>query len=282
MSSEVLKTGTSYTAGLRHRKAGYQRVPLTEDIELGEFSEVPLTAAAEEAADVSVPLIESSGIGAGGAVAAGAAEFGQVAGGVIGGALIGAVTGKIAYDKSWEQFDQTQKNADKWMQDLQKKWLENAEKKQKITIAQQELERRAQEHLNNDEVLTKHGWVPREGIKYNNRGWVVPPFEYLGPGNDINDNKKPINEVDEDARQHDISYQNNPGNVRPADNEFKRQQLDHIIESINLNEHPLNTLGAAIGYSGIKAKTSVEDILNRQLYPSEYNYNYYEQYIWFI
>lgn len=256
---------TSYTSGIRRR--GYHRVPTIEedeeieladlddiDLEQGllpaeeeEVEDLGLTVATEAAAETTAAELATSALGTVGAVA-----------GIVGGAA-------YAWNKAGEQYEQIETNSEKWIADLQKKWQEKHQIKERIDRNQERLEHQESVHRDRGDVLTRRGWISNHH-KDHNRGIVPPPFQYLGPGNSLS-GQKPYNEVDEHAREHDIAYQQHPGNVREADNIFKNKLKDHLVEGINQQEHPGNVIGAALGYAGISAKNIAEDLLNKQLYP---------------
>lgn len=100
----------------------------------------------------------------------------------------------------------------------------------------------------------------------NIRDLSLPPFKYLGPGNPLNKGE-PINEIDADAREHDIAYNKNI-DISGADTTFINKSKDHIVNAINLKESPLNTLGAVLGAAGIGAKKFIEDKTG-QIYPGK-------------
>lgn len=91
------------------------------------------------------------------------------------------------------------------------------------------------------------------------RGLTVPGYKYLGPGNSLN-RGEPVNEIDEDAKEHDEAYDKakTTQEVSQADNKFVNKALDHLVNAINLKETPGNTFGAAIGAIGIGTKQAIE------------------------
>lgn len=105
--------------------------------------------------------------------------------------------------------------------------------------------------------------------KTNRRGFVVPPYKYLGPGNDLN-RGEPYNEIDSDARIHDIEYSKarNIKNILKSDKNFINKAGDHIIEGIKLNESPSNIIGSIIGGTGISSKHLIEKNTGKSLYPT--------------
>lgn len=95
--------------------------------------------------------------------------------------------------------------------------------------------------------------------KQNSKDYTLPGYNYLGPGNILNKGP-PLNDIDADAQQHDIAYDKaqTSKEVSKADEIFVNQAKDHIVESINLNDKPLNTIGSIVGAVGIGTKQAVE------------------------
>lgn len=99
-------------------------------------------------------------------------------------------------------------------------------------------------------------------------GLTLPGYKYLGPGNSLN-RGQPVNAVDEDAREHDLLYNNakTEQEVRYADDHFISKTLDHVVNAINLKETPKSAIGAAVGLAGIGIKKGIENHTG-VIYPS--------------
>lgn len=91
-------------------------------------------------------------------------------------------------------------------------------------------------------------------------GIQVPGTNYVGPGNPL-DNGKPTSLVDEDAREHDISYSksSNPIDISFSDSNTIQKFGDHFIEDNS-------DITALIGRTGLQIKKAVEKHTG-QLYP---------------
>lgn len=90
-----------------------------------------------------------------------------------------------------------------------------------------------------------------------NRGYVVPGYNYLGPGNDIGyeDDPEPVNELDAAAMRHDMLYDQatGPEDIQEADEIFLRETKGLGVP-------------AAVARGMIAAKRSVEGIVG-VMYP---------------
>lgn len=106
-------------------------------------------------------------------------------------------------------------------------------------------------------------------VKQLTRGYVPPPFNYLGPGNSL-DIGPPYNEIDADAQKHDNQYNvaKTSEEVHQSDLEFLSHAGDHIIEGISGKGSISNTLGAIAGGIGIGAKHLTEKAAGKVIYPS--------------
>lgn len=99
-------------------------------------------------------------------------------------------------------------------------------------------------------------------------GYTVPGFKYLGPGNTLNLGQ-PVNEIDEDAKEHDIAYSKaiNYKEVEDADTKFISKAGDHIAEGIAGRGSIKNSIGSTLGAVGISIKKAVENKFGA-IYPS--------------
>ena len=107
-------------------------------------------------------------------------------------------------------------------------------------------------------------------------GLNPPPFKYLGPGNSLNKGK-PYNQIDADAKEHDIAYANAKENesIHQADDKFIKKASDHLIEGLSGKGSVSDTVGAIVGGLGIGAKRLIES-KSGVIYPSiSGNYNVY-------
>lgn len=91
-------------------------------------------------------------------------------------------------------------------------------------------------------------------------GLNPPPFKYLGPGNSLNKGK-PYNNIDADAKTHDITYAKakNPEEIRKADDTFLQKASDHISEGLAGKGSISDTVGSIVGGLGIGAKRLIEN-----------------------
>jgi hypothetical protein len=113
-------------------------------------------------------------------------------------------------------------------------------------------------------------FVPLENqAESSERGFVPPPFKYLGPGNSLN-RGPPYNKVDEDARQHDIQYSQatNKEHIFESDRQFLNKAYKHITDGISGKGTISDTIGGVIGYGGIGVKHLAEKIRGDTIYPS--------------
>ena len=101
------------------------------------------------------------------------------------------------------------------------------------------------------------------------RGYVPPPFNYLGPGNSLNAGV-PYNFVDADAEKHDHQYNTakTSQDVQSSDLEFISHAGDHIVEGISGQGSISDTLGAIAGIVGIGGKHLTEKTIGKTLYPN--------------
>lgn len=99
-------------------------------------------------------------------------------------------------------------------------------------------------------------------------GYTVPGFKYLGPGNTLNLGK-PVNEIDEDAKEHDIAYNEaiSYKEIEDADTKFISKAGDHIAEGIAGRGSIKNSIGGTLGAVGISIKKAVENKFG-PIYPS--------------
>lgn len=97
------------------------------------------------------------------------------------------------------------------------------------------------------------------------RGFAVPPWDYLGPGNGF-DRGFGFDLVDRDARRHDYRYIVDK-DVSEADKEFIKQASDHFIEGLQGKGSVSDTIGGALGTVGIGVKHIIEKATG-QIYPS--------------
>nr|QTZ83169.1 MAG: VP1 [Periparus ater ambidensovirus] len=102
-----------------------------------------------------------------------------------------------------------------------------------------------------------------------NRGFVPPPFKYLGPGNSLN-RGPPYNHIDAAAREHDIAYTEakTKDDVYNADQKFLSESKKHLLAGITGEGTFSDSIGAAIGGVGIGTKHLIEKATNRVYYPS--------------
>jgi hypothetical protein len=109
-------------------------------------------------------------------------------------------------------------------------------------------------------------FVPLEN---QHRGFVPPPYKYLGPGNSLNQGQ-PFNYIDDDARSHDIEYSNakSKADVYNSDKNFLSKAGDHLAEGLSGKGSLGNTLGAAAGIVGIGGKHLLEKSTGTVLHPS--------------
>ena len=105
----------------------------------------------------------------------------------------------------------------------------------------------------------QHGEINTVPLENQHTDLTIPPYKYLGPGNSLNKGT-PYNEIDADAKEHDIAYSTatHENDVFKSDKEFLQKASDHLVEGINLNESPSNVIGAALGLTGIGTKHAVE------------------------
>nr|QTZ83207.1 MAG: structural protein [Periparus ater ambidensovirus] len=105
-------------------------------------------------------------------------------------------------------------------------------------------------------------------VEEEKRGFVPPPFKYLGPGNSLQRGPA-YNQIDADAQKHDEDYNKatNTQHIETADKEFIGRAGDHIIEGISGKGSISDTVGAIAGGIGIGAKHLVEKATGN-LYPS--------------
>lgn len=95
-------------------------------------------------------------------------------------------------------------------------------------------------------------------VKATKRGFVLPGYNYLGPGNSLN-RGNPVNETDHIAQIHDHQYHNakTVEEIRASDRQaikgFSKQALK-------------GSFGGALGAAGIGLKYGVESITGVQ-YP---------------
>lgn len=99
---------------------------------------------------------------------------------------------------------------------------------------------------------------PEEISDFN--GLVPKPFKYLGPGNSL-DRGIPYNDIDEDAKEHDIAYDSakTQEEIQRSDIHLLRKASDHIIEGISGRGSISDTIGGTLAGLGIGAKKLVED-----------------------
>lgn len=97
------------------------------------------------------------------------------------------------------------------------------------------------------------------------RGFVIPPWDYLGPGNGVNRGFG-FDLVDRDARRHDYRYLVEK-NVEEADKEFIKYASDHFIEGLQGKASISDSIGGALGTVGIGVKHIIEKATG-QIYPS--------------
>ena len=100
-----------------------------------------------------------------------------------------------------------------------------------------------------------------------NRGFVPPPFKYLGPGNSLN-RGTPYNDIDADAQEHDHAYDTakTQEDIRESDIHLLRKASDHIVEGISGRGSISNTIGGALAGIGIGGKYLIEKAVGVQ-YP---------------
>lgn len=100
------------------------------------------------------------------------------------------------------------------------------------------------------------------------RGYTLPGFKYLGPGNSLNQGE-PTNRVDATARTHDIEYSTaaTASDIRQSDRRFIGANINHLSESLQGNRSISETVGAAAGTIGIGVKYLAESAVGVQ-YPS--------------
>lgn len=118
--------------------------------------------------------------------------------------------------------------------------VNNPEKFPKLT------EREQQGEITNNETISR-------------RGYVLPGFRYLGPGNSLN-RGEPTNQIDADAQKHDNQYNqaSTSQHIKTADTEFTHKAIDHVIEGISGKGSISNTIGGIVGSIGIGAKNLLE------------------------
>lgn len=122
-----------------------------------------------------------------------------------------------------------------------------------------------------DIVPLEHQHQDADFISQENQhsGFVPPPFKYLGPGNSLN-RGQPYNYIDDDARTHDIEYNQAKTieDVYKSDQKFISAAGDHFIEGLSGKGSISDTIGAAIGGIGIGAKHLFEKSTGTIVYPS--------------
>lgn len=128
--------------------------------------------------------------------------------------------------------------------------------------------KRIDQELFNTNKLPKSGKVSSNETVVDDRGYVIPGFNYLGPGNSLN-RGNPVNDIDADAQIHDNQYNQakTSEHVKAADREFTQKAIDHFIEGIGGAGNIGNTFGGAIGGIGIGIKNLIEKKTG-VLYPS--------------
>ena len=91
----------------------------------------------------------------------------------------------------------------------------------------------------------------------------------MGPGNSLN-RGKPYNNIDSDAKIHDIQYSNakTKEDIHQSDKEFLQKSGDHIIEGISGQSSYSDTIGAVLGGSGIGAKHLYDQLTGSISYPN--------------
>lgn len=91
--------------------------------------------------------------------------------------------------------------------------------------------------------------------------FLIPGYNYLGPGNPL-DNGEPVNELDADAQQHDIDYENaiSADQIHEADKKAINKFRQHLKSS--------NATAASLGIAGLNSKLGVEKVFGVR-YPSK-------------
>lgn len=136
----------------------------------------------------------------------------------------------------------------------------------------QELQRRNNPGPHDDWNNSKYYAQGRNALEA--RGLVPPPFKYLGPGNSL-DRGTPYNEIDADAKKHDIAYNNakTHKDIAASDIQLLGEASDHIIEGISGRGSVSNTIGGALAGIGIGGKYLTEKAVG-PIYPSTFSGNY--------
>lgn len=101
------------------------------------------------------------------------------------------------------------------------------------------------------------------------QGLVPPPYKYLGPGNSLN-RGTPYNNIDSDAKTHDIQYSNaeTKEDIHQSDKEFLQKSGDHIVEGISGQGSYSDTIGAVVGGTGIGVKHLYDKLTGSISYPN--------------
>lgn len=210
-----------------------EETPLLEEVELQELGAEEGITYAFETAEASGVLLDETGVGAPIGIAIG----------------ILAALGYGAYE-IWQHLVDKGYRASK--ETIEHHIDHNPYKKLDLDISE----------LKNQNV--DFDYIPTED---QHRGLVPPPFKYLGPGNTL-EQGIPYNEVDEDAREHDYSYNSykTVSDIEESDKDFIKKSSDHFIEGLQGQGSISNTIGGALGAVGIGAKHLTEK-LTGQLYP---------------
>lgn len=141
--------------------------------------------------------------------------------------------------------------------------------KKNPTITHAQVEQHYKEAIKNKEIHELRAQELSRHLESKRRGLVPPPFKYLGPGNSI-DRGKPYNEIDDDARTHDIEYTKakEHNQILKSDEDFLRRAGDHIADGLSGKGTVSDTFGAVLGGIGIGGKHLFEKSLGTVYYPS--------------
>lgn len=90
--------------------------------------------------------------------------------------------------------------------------------------------------------------------------FVLPGYKYLGPGNKL-DEGEPVNEVDELARQHDLTYESarSAQDIQESDQKYAQAFANQFFKE--------PSVGAALGAIGLNLKAGIESYTGVQ-YPN--------------
>lgn len=116
--------------------------------------------------------------------------------------------------------------------------------------------------------LEQQGQTDFIPLEKQHRGFVPPPFKYLGPGNSLNQGPA-YNYIDDDAKIHDTEYSvaETAEQVQESDKNFISRAIDHIAEGLTGKGTIGDTVGGALGAVGIGSKHLLEKATG-PIYPS--------------